>query len=336
MITRAVCVATVLFLAVCSGAAQQVVPDRTAIQRGDPAQSPYVFAYFKEPGSQGIYLALSHDGYTYTPLNDGQPWLKPEQPGELMRDVFITRKPDGSGFRAVWTWDWKGNAIGTAESSDLIHWGPQHRMDVMRDFRGVRNTWAPETYWDNQRRDWLIIWSSSFNDATAGPQGLRIWSTHTQDFVGFSKPELFFDRGFPAIDATIFHRDMDGHNDFVLVIKDQTPAPLRYDERWAAGPTVDGPWGPLSGPINESWSEGPSVIQVGQKAIVYYDHYRPPRARYEGVETTDWIQWSSVDETMHFPDAAKHGSFFQVSEAEAKRVSARHDAGGAGPAAPAH
>jgi hypothetical protein len=28
---------------------------------------------------------------------------------------------------------------------------------------------------------------------------------------------------------------------------------------------------------------------------------------------------------MHFPDAAKHGSFFQVTEAEAQRLLARHD-----------
>ena len=31
------------------------------------AQNNIVFAYFKEPGDQGIYFALSHDGYTFTP-----------------------------------------------------------------------------------------------------------------------------------------------------------------------------------------------------------------------------------------------------------------------------
>jgi hypothetical protein len=37
------------------------------------AKDAYVFAYFKEPGDQGIYLAISRDGYHWTPLNDGQP-----------------------------------------------------------------------------------------------------------------------------------------------------------------------------------------------------------------------------------------------------------------------
>ena len=45
--------------------------------RSMKAQDAYLFAYFKEPGNQGIYLALSKDGLHYTALNDGQPWLVP-------------------------------------------------------------------------------------------------------------------------------------------------------------------------------------------------------------------------------------------------------------------
>ncbi len=291
---------------------------------------PVVFAYFKEPGNQGIYLALSRDGYTYTPLNDGQPWLKPDQSGEIMRDVFVTRNPDGHGFRMVWTWDWRGNAIGIASSPDLLSWSPQRKVEIMRDFPRVHNTWAPETYWDQAHNNWLIIFSSSFDpaDRTKPPEkseGLRIWATHTSDWETFTKPVMFFDRGFPAIDATMFHRTLNGRKDVVLVVKDQTPDPLRYDERWTAGPTVEGPWSELSGPINESWSEGPSVLQVGDKAVVFYDHYRQPRARYEAVETTDWIHWTSANDKIHLPDACKHGSFFRVTEAEAQHLLSRHD-----------
>jgi hypothetical protein len=148
-----------------------------------------------------------------------------------------------------------------------------------------------------------------------------------EDFSTFSKPEKFYDPGFVVIDATMFRRE----RDWVLVLKDQTIDPLRYQVRWAAGPGIEGPWEPLSGPITESWSEGPSVVKVGEKYVVYYDHYRPPQARYEGVETTDWVHWTSVNDTMHFPEAAKHGSFFRVTEAEAERLLGRHDGGGAQP-----
>jgi hypothetical protein len=293
-----------------------------------PAPGAIVFAYFKEPGNQGIYFALSWDGYTFTPLNDGQPWLKPTEPNEIMRDIFVTRDPSGSGFRAVWTWGWRGQSLGTASSADLIAWSKQTEVPIMKDIP-VRNVWAPETYWDEQAKNWLLIWSSA---RSTDESGNHIWSSHTTDFATFSKPTLFYDPGFVVIDATMFHRHFQGKTDWLFMVKDQTQEPLRYQERWTSGPMIEGPWAPLSGPINESWSEGPSIIQAGDHWIVYYDHYRAPRARYEGVETTDWIHWTSVNDKMHLPEYCKHGSFFRVSEEEAQKLLARHDS--PSPAAP--
>jgi hypothetical protein len=292
-------------------------------EKSTSGKGAYVFAYFKEPGSQGIYLALSNDGYKFTPLNDGNPWLKPEHEGEIMRDVFMTRNPGGDGFRMVWTWGWRGSSLGYAESRDLITWSEQKEIPMMRDFPTVHNVWAPETYWDEARKQWLIIWSSSFTDR---PEGHRIWAARTTDFVTFTKPEMFFDPGFVVIDATMFHGVVAGRQQWAMVFKDQTVDPLRYQVRWTAGPSPEGPWGPLSGPITESWSEGPSVLQVGDASVVYYDHYRAPGATYKGVRTRDWMHWESVNSEMQFPEHCKHGSFFRVSEAEAQRLLSRHDA----------
>src|ERR1700753_2963231 len=101
---------TLAALATLSLTAPQPAPATTTLALTAPLHaqtptptSPIVFAYFKEPGNQGIYLALSRDGYTFTPLNDGQPWLKPDQPNEIMRDVYITRTPDDHHFRMVFT-----------------------------------------------------------------------------------------------------------------------------------------------------------------------------------------------------------------------------------------
>ena len=85
----------------------------TEPQHAPQPHGAWLFIYFKEPGNQGIYFALSRDGYHYTPLNDGQPWLAPSQSGELMRDVFLTRGPDHL-FHMVWTWNWRGNSLGYA------------------------------------------------------------------------------------------------------------------------------------------------------------------------------------------------------------------------------
>ncbi|MDE3105463.1 MAG: glycoside hydrolase family 43 protein [Acidobacteriota bacterium] len=287
------------------------------------AQQNWLFAYFKEPGNQGIYLALSRDGYHYTALNDGGPWLAPEQPGEIMRDVYLTRGPDGL-FQMVWTWAWHGNALGHATSRDLIHWSVQQYIPIMASHQDTNNVWAPELAWDEQRGKWLVLWSSSSKDDA---RGNRIWCSYTSDFNDFTPPQIFFDPGFVVIDATLFHAANKTRSSYYLILKDQTNDPLRYQERFATGPTVEGPWSPLSPPINESWSEGPSAIQIGDTYLVFYDHYRPPHAQYEAVATKDWKHWTDASAQISMPAASKHGSFLQITDEEANRLLSRHDAG---------
>jgi hypothetical protein len=318
--------ATALQIALCSAilivgqaAAQSpVAPQSSAAGRTAGA---WLFAYFKEPGNQGIYLALSRDGYHYTPLNDGQPWVAPAQAGELMRDVYLTRGPDNT-FHMVWTWNWRGNSLGYASSPDLLTWSEQKEIPIMQIFPQTNNVWAPEIYFDSAQSKWLIIWSSSMKDSNTGH---RIWSSLTPDFNTFSKPQIFFDPGYVVIDATIFHAD-GATGPYRLIFKDQTLDPLTYQERVATGPTLEGPWSNISAPINESWSEGPSAIQVGDRYIVYYDHYRPPRARFEAVATTDWKHWEDITAETSLPAYSKHGSFLMITDEEAARLLQRHDA----------
>ncbi len=290
-----------------------------APQGASRAKGAWLFIYFKEPGNQGIYFALSHDGYHYTPLNDGQPWVATTQAGELMRDVFLTRGPGGM-FHMVWTWNWRGNSLGYATSPDLFSWSTQKEIPIMADFPATNNVWAPETYWDAAKKKWLLIWSSSMKSSD---EGNRIWFSMTPDFSTFSKPAIFFDPGYVTIDATIFHGKTGPYR---LIFKQQTYDPLTFQERVATGPALEGPWSRISGPINESWSEGPSAIQVGNRYIVFYDHYRAPRARYEAVATTDWKHWTDITAETSLPPYSKHGSFLHITDEEAARLLARHDA----------
>jgi len=300
--------------------------------QAQPPQDAYLFAYFKEPGNQGIFLALSRDGLHYTELNNGQPWLAPEDPrpnyheGEIMRDVFLTRAPDNT-FRMVWTWQWKGNSLGTASSPDLLTFSEQKEVPIMKDFPTVNQVWAPETYYDEAKHQWLLIWSSSLGSEK---NGLRIWYSLTPDFNTFTKPAVFFDPGYEVIDATIF-REETGHEPnqaFRLIFKEQSTDPLTYQERVATGPTLEGPWDThdISGFINETWSEGPSAIRVGDRIVVFYDHYRAPRARFEAVATTDWKHWEDITSQTTLPAYCKHGSFLRITAAEADRLLQRHDA----------
>jgi hypothetical protein len=240
---------------------------------------PILFVYFKEPAKTGVYYALSEDGCHFQPLNDGNPWLPPSQQGELMRDPFITRGPDGL-FHMVWTWEWRVQSIGYASSPDLIHWSAQRQIPLMAGTPGAKNTWAPEIYWDGKKSKWLIIWSSAVEGRN--PTN-RIYHAFTSDFRTFTAPEIFFDPGYEVIDATLFHT----RGRYWMVFKDERPNPLHKEIKIAQGPALEGPFSSISGPLTEPWSEGPSILEIGGRYVIYYDHYRDPK-RYEAIEHQIW------------------------------------------------
>jgi hypothetical protein len=274
------------------------------------AAEPMLFVYFKEPANMGIFFATSSDGYHWTPLNQGRPWLPIGHPGELMRDPFLTRGPDGE-FHMVWTWAWRGASIGYAHSKDLVHWSEQREIPLTASI-GAGNTWAPEIYWDAKKSKWLLIWSST----VAGRQdGNRIYGSFTSDFQSFTLPEIFFDPGFMVIDATI----LESRGKYYLVFKDERPEPLHKYIQIAEGPSLEGPWKILTGPITESWSEGPSAVALDGQYVIYYDHYRDPR-RYEAIRSGDLIHWTSITDQISFPAGCKHGSFLKITPEEKARI----------------
>lgn len=276
---------------------------------------PLLFVYFKEPANMGVFFATSEDGYRWTPQNGGRPWLPVQHPGELMRDPFVTRGPDGE-FHMVWTWGWRGASIGYAHSPDLVHWSDQQEIPLMAGTPGAANTWAPEIYWDAAKSKWLIIWSS----VVAGRhEGNRIYSAMTADFKTFTRPEIFYDPGYMVIDATI----LQARGKYYLVFKDERLEPLHKWIRIAEGPTLEGPWTNASEALTESWSEGPSAIRAGGEFLIYYDHYRDPR-RYEAIRSEDLRKWTSVTDRMQLPENSKHGSFLAITAAEKARVEAAH------------
>lgn len=102
---------------------------------GDDKDEPraFLFSYFTRNGEDGLHLAWSTDGTTWSPLNGGRPLLTPTVEGygvgwqnwdsraALMRDPSIVRGPDGM-FHMVWTIAWNDRGIGVAHSRDLITW----------------------------------------------------------------------------------------------------------------------------------------------------------------------------------------------------------------------
>lgn len=280
------------------------------------AQTAYLFTYFIGNGEDGLHLASSVDGLTWTPLKGGKSFLKPVVgKDKLMRDPSICRGPEGT-FHMVWTTSWVSKEIGYASSKDLIHWSEQKTIPVMEHEPTTRNSWAPEIFYDRITKTYYIFWASTIPEkfpesksSSEDEYNHRMYYTTTQDFKTFAPTKLFFDPKHNVIDAFLAQ---DGEK-YLLFYKDETlrPEPKKHIIL-AVG---NSPVGPFENPqviSHINWVEGPSAIQIDGKWIVYYDCYT--RRHYGAVESSDLKTWTDITGKLKFPKDARHGTVFHVEQ----------------------
>ena len=290
----------------------------------------YLFTSFRRNGETGIFFALSNDGRKFAPLNNNQPWIKPAEPGMLMRDPWLGQGPDGV-WHMLWTWGWTAKdmggklKIGYANSRDLIHWSAQRALLVMENEPQARNLWAPEAVWDDARKEWVIFWASTIPGRFADTEGTgdtgynhRIYATTTKDWQTFTPARLWFDPGFNCIDTTVAHAG----NRWILVFKDERKSPQVKKLRIAFGDGPAGPWKDVSEPFTGDWVEGPTVAQIGAEWWIYFDHYTEPR-HYGAMRTTDWKNFEDVTPQVSFPADHRHGTVVKISSEVGQTIAQR-------------
>ena len=284
----------------------------------------YLFTSFRDNGQDGLHLALSNDGYNWTPLNQDKSYLKPTAGGKLMRDPAIARGPNGR-FHMVWTTGWttpEGKMFGYSSSTNLIDWTPQKGVPVMQNEPKTRNVWAPELFYDDNEKLWYIFWSSTvtgkFPDETGVSEDSynhRAYYVTTPDFETFSESKLFFDPGFNNIDATMIK---DGER-YLLVFKDERLNPVKKNLRMATAKSPAGPFTDVTEPFTISWVEGPSLLKIGDTWFCYFDHYTGDGGHYYGaVRSKDLKTWEDCSQEMKFPAGHHHGTVIEIDEAIAK------------------
>jgi hypothetical protein len=270
--------------------------------------------------SGGAYLALSTDGLHWEQLNGRQPVIVPQVGSEkLMRDPSINRGKDGV-YRMVWTSGWKGKDIGYAESSDLIHWGEQKTIPVGEHIDSTNNCWAPEMFYDDIKKQYMIYWSSQVGPwKKIGSEG-RIYYVTTKDFKTFSESRILFRNGFPAggapgnngpIDAFIYK---DGKERYIMFYKkdDNSRVPNVY---YRIGKTPEGNWGEEFGPIKPSTGdEGPAVVKLGDRYCMFTDPFESDYAYvFMSKNLKDW-QREITDLKM------SHGTVIEISKETAIKI----------------
>jgi hypothetical protein len=270
----------------------------------------YLFSTFHEPATDGLRLAYSKDGYHWTDFDTT--FLKPSLDSNVMRDPSIAQGPDGT-FHLVFTSAWKGTkTFGYASSKDLVHWSPQRTIPVMQYEPTTVNVWAPELFYDDEQKQFIIIWASTI--PYRFPKGQepednnhRMYYTTTKDFQTFSPTKLFLDPGFSVIDCEIVKR---GKNDYVLVLKDNTRPARNIKVAFASNPL--GPYTKASEAFTPSFTEGPTVAKVGEDYLVYYDQYRDKI--FGAMKTKDFKTFTDVTKEVSLPKGHKHGTIFMVKK----------------------
>jgi len=276
-----------------------------------------LFSFFRDNGQDGLYLATSSDGLKWTELKPpGKSFLQPQVGGKLMRDPCLALGADGL-FHMVWTTGWdQPPVIGVAHSTNLIEWSEQKAVPVMNHELTAQNAWAPELFYDDTQKRWLIFWATTIpgrfpETEASGDKGRnhRIYFTTTKDFEAFTPTKLFYNDGFNVIDATL----LKANGKFHLIVKDETKNPVKKHLRIATSDHAEGPFGPAGPPFTGDWVEGPSALAIGGKFHVYFDHYAKPQY-YGAVQSSDLMRWQDISDRVSFPKGARHGTVLRVPE----------------------
>ncbi|MBD0823708.1 prolyl oligopeptidase family serine peptidase [Aestuariibaculum marinum] len=288
-----------------------------------PEKPVYMFSYFKGNGEDGLHLAYSEDGYKWQSLKNDQSFLTPEVgKDKLMRDPCIIKGGDGL-YHMVWTVSWTDKGIGYAASKDLINWSEQKFIPVMTHEESARNTWAPEITYNDKTKEYIIYWATTIvgkfpETQTTEDNGYnhRMYYTKTKDFKDFTPTKLFYEPGFNVIDATIQKYDTDK---YVMFLKDETKKPVQKNLKVAFSDNLDGPYSEASAPITgKYWAEGPTVIKIDEKWIVYFDKYTDHK--YGAVQSTDLKHWEDISDKIEFPSGTRHGTIFTISQEEFQKL----------------
>ncbi|MET0243123.1 MAG: glycoside hydrolase family 43 protein [Flavitalea sp.] len=275
-----------------------------------------------------LHIALSTDGRNWTPLNNNEPVWE-----QRMRDPYVRRGPDGL-WRLVGTGGGRGvdrAKVGPVclyvTSPDLVHWKVESSLPLMKDVRDrdgailARNIWAPEWFYDEENAEFVLLWSSSFEDA--GWKKSRLWASRTRDWKTFTPAKVLFEPSYSVIDGTL----LEDHGTYYLFHKEEefgAKTGERRAIRVATSKSIDGPYTILEGDLNKGQivpviTEGPTVISdpVKQGWLLYYDYCMTNR--FGASSSTDMRSWK-IEEQVNFPPDARHGCVSQISGKEANAL----------------
>lgn len=299
--------------------------------------------------THGLYMAISHDGYTFTALNDGEPVMAGDtiacQRG--IRDPHIYRGPDGAFYLAMtdlhvfakrdgyrdteWERDGKvyawGNNRGLVlmKSWDLINWKRTNvRFDLMSAAMSeIGCAWAPEVTYDERKGKLMIYFTMRFKN-----EANKLYYVYVNDDFDTIEtlPQILFEypnEKVSAIDGDItkvgdkyhlFYVAHDGPAGIKHAVSDRANGDFEFDPRWYD--------------YEPKACEAPNVWKrIGEdKWVLMYDVYSVTPHNFAFIETSDFVNFKNlgrfnegVMKTTNFT-APKHGAIIQITAEEAGKL----------------
>lgn len=309
--------------------------------------SAYLMVFHKDE-THGLYMAVSHDGYNFTALNDGEPVIAGDtiayQRG--IRDPHIYRGPDGAFYMAMtdlhvfaqrdgyretqWERDGKygwGNNRGLVlmKSWDLINW---KRTNICFDqmsagLSEIGCAWAPEITFDEKKGKLMIYFTMRFRNE---PNKLYYVYVNDEFDTIETLPRTLFEypnEKVSAIDGDItkigdqyhlFYVAHDGEAGIKHAVSNIANGDYTFDPRWYD--------------LEPKACEAPNVWKrIGEdKWVLMYDVYSVNPHNFAFIETSDFVNFKNlgrfnegVMETTNFT-SPKHGAVIHLTAEEVERL----------------
>jgi len=290
----------------------------------DGRTAGYLFAHFRGERSnewEQIFFAISKDGATWQPLNDGKSVLQSNLGEGGVRDPFLARNPDTGTAYLIATdlcigrnGDWNraqragSKAIIVWESKDMVNWSEPRRVEVAVPNAGC--TWAPEAVWDADKKEFLVFWAS--RETLNGVNRQRIYSARTKDFKAFTPAKLYIERPYDVIDTDIVS---DGGK-FYRFSKNESAKNIFME----VSDSLEGEWSPVPGfPLSAFRGyEGPECFRMADgRWCLIVDYYSRGQG-YKAFFCDDLSKGEFVpsEKDLQFPYRFRHGGVITLSGAE--------------------
>jgi hypothetical protein len=309
--------------------------------------SAYLFVFFDDP-THSLFMATSHDGYTFTAVNDGKPVIAGDTIADQkgIRDPHIFRGPDGAfylamtdlhlsaqrkGYRTTrWERDEKeygwGNNRGFVlmKSADLIHW-TRSNLHIENAFsEKVGCVWAPETTYDPVAKKMMIYFTMRLGNGLT-----KLYYAYVDDAFTHLTSDIcpLFDYPDPKIqilDADI--SPMPDGRYCMMYVAQENPGGIKM----AVSDSINGGYIYSAKMVDAEPGacEAPNVWKrIGEnKWVLMYDVFSIRPNNFGFCETTDFVTFRDLG---HFNDGVmkltnftspKHGSIVQISAKEANRL----------------